>query len=115
MHVRLPRWRAGGRRAVNAVRSFLSRIRKTGVKRRDKVRTVAMGRERSFEAWDVGDDTYIFEDGIRAHLDGRPSVLIVSKCDLRRNAAGRVMTVTTERDRLFMPFIRLSDRTAPDG
>ena len=46
---------------MNAVRSFLSRIRKTGVKRRDKVRTVAMGRERNFEAWDVGDDTYIFD------------------------------------------------------
>ena len=80
---------------MNAVRSFLARIRKTGVKRRDRVNTVAMGRERSFEAWDVGDDTYIFEDGIRAHLDGRPSVLLVSKCVLRRKAQGRVMTVTT--------------------
>ena len=46
---------------MKAIRAFLGRIRKTGVRRPGLVSTVAMGRARDFEAWDVGDDTYIFE------------------------------------------------------
>ena len=80
---------------MKAIRAFLGRIRKTGVRRPGSVKTVAMGREREFHAWDVGDDTYIFEDGVAAHLDEHPSVLLVEKCDLTRRARGRVMTVTT--------------------
>jgi len=80
---------------MKAIRAFLGRIRRNGTRRPDVVKTVAMGRERSFAAWDVGDDTYIFEDGIGGHLDERPSVLVVSKDALRRRAKGRVMTMTT--------------------
>ena len=80
---------------MNSIRQFLARIRKSGVKRRTEVKTVAMGRERSFSAWDVGDDTFIFEDGIRDHLDERPSVLIVPKCELKRRTKGWVLTITT--------------------
>ena len=80
---------------MNAIRQFLARIRKSGRQRPSAVKIVSMGRERSFTAWDVGDDTFIFEDGVRDHLEERPSVLIVQKGDLRRKAKGWVMTLTT--------------------
>ncbi|MCR5414173.1 MAG: hypothetical protein K6F50_05540 [Kiritimatiellae bacterium] len=80
---------------MKAIRTFLSRVRKTGKRRPGTVKTVAMGREREFEAWDVGEDTYIFELGVRRHMDEHPSVLIVRKADLRRRAKGRVLTMTT--------------------
>ena len=80
---------------VNAVETFLRRVKKTGVRRSDTVTAVAMGRERTFEAWDIGDDTYIFQTDIFRHLDEHPSVLIVSKCDLTRKKPGRILTMTT--------------------
>lgn len=80
---------------MQAIRAFIGRIRKTGVRRPGLVQTVAMGRAREFEAWDVGDDTYIFEIGVKQHLTEHPSVLLVEKGDLRRRAKGRVMTMTT--------------------
>ena len=80
---------------MNSVRAFLSRVRKTGKKRPGEVKTVSMGRERHFEAWDAGDDTFVFENGIAERLSERPSVLVVQKSSLRRKAAGWVMTVTT--------------------
>jgi len=64
---------------MKAIRQFLSRIRKTGAKRPASVKTVAMGRERIFDAYDVGVDTFIFERGIVQHLGERPSMLIVEK------------------------------------
>ncbi|MBQ6136454.1 MAG: hypothetical protein IJI73_03685 [Kiritimatiellae bacterium] len=80
---------------MKAMRSFFARVRKSGARRPDAVRTVAMGREREFEAWDVGEDTYIFEKGVATHLGEHPSVLLAEKRDLARRATGRVMTVTT--------------------
>ncbi len=80
---------------MGAIRTFLSRIRKSGVKRQGCVSTVSMGRPREFEAWDIGEDTFIFEKGIDRHLEEHPSVLLVEKSDLRRKAKGRVMTMTT--------------------
>ncbi len=80
---------------MQAIRAFISRIKNSGVRRSGRVKTVAMGRTREFEAWDVGDDTYIFETGIQSHLDDHPSVLIVEKSDLRCKSVGRVMTMTT--------------------
>ncbi len=54
-----------------------------------------MGRERVFRAWDIGDDTFIFEKGISTHLGERPSVLVAEKRDLRHGKVGRVFTMTT--------------------
>jgi hypothetical protein len=54
-----------------------------------------MGRERLFCAWDVGDDTFIFEKGVTVHLDARPSVLVVCKRDLYTKRPGMVFTMTT--------------------
>lgn len=80
---------------MNAVRTFIGRIRKAGVLRRETVKTVAMGREREFRAWDVGEDTFIFEKGIVHHLGEHPSVLIVEKSSLKRKTPGYVFTMTT--------------------
>ena len=80
---------------MNAIRQFLRRVCQTGVRRPGCVRTVAMGRERAFQAWDIGDDTFIFEKGISTHLGERPSVLVAEKRDLRHGKAGRVFTMTT--------------------
>jgi len=80
----------------NAVREFLKRVKTTGTRRKGCVRTTAMGRERAFYAYDVGDDTFIFEDGVQSHFaEERPSVLVVPKRDLRRRGSGYVMTMTT--------------------
>ena len=46
---------------MNAVRQFLGRVAKLGTRRKDTVKTTAMGREREFIARDIGDDTFIFE------------------------------------------------------
>ena len=78
-----------------AVRDFLKRVKATGVRRPETAVTVSMGRERTFDAYDVGGDTFVFERGVAAHLDERPSVLIVDKHELSRKLRGRVMTLTT--------------------
>ena len=80
---------------MNAIRQFMRRVCQTGVRRPGCVRTVAMGHERAFQAWDIGDDTFIFEKGISTHLGERPSVLVAEKRDLRHGKAGRVFTMTT--------------------
>ena len=74
---------------------FIRRISKTGTKRKTTVKTVAMGREREFAAFDLGDDTFIFEKGIIGRLGDRPSVLVVEKSALTKRKPGRVMTITT--------------------
>lgn len=80
---------------MKAIRTLVGRVKKTGAKRPGTVSTVAMGRKRSFSAWDVGDDTYIFEKGIAGHLGENPSVLVVGKGSLKRGTAGRILTMTT--------------------
>ena len=80
---------------MSTIRSFLNRVKMAGMKRPGRVRTVAMGREHEFVAYDIGDDTFVFELGVAKHLDERPSVLVVEKRDLRRNAPGHVLTMTT--------------------
>ena len=80
---------------MNAVCRFLAKVRRAGRCRGETVRTVAMGREREFSAYDFGGDTFILENGVTEHLDERPSVLIVRKSALGRKTRGRVMTVTT--------------------
>lgn len=80
---------------MSAIRQFLTRIRSNGVRRPEAVKTVSMGVARTFDAYDLGDDTFIFERGIGARLSARASVLVVEKEALRRRAKGRVLTLTT--------------------
>ena len=80
---------------MNTIRQFIGRVRKDGVKRPGRVETMAMGRARQFCAWDIGDDTFIFENGVTGHLKERPSVLVVAKRDLWSKLPGCVFTMTT--------------------
>ena len=80
---------------MNAIRSFLAKVKKAGTLRKERVCASSMGTMREFRAWDLGDDTFIAEKGIYGKLDSRLSVLIVAKADLRRGAKGRVITVST--------------------
>lgn len=80
---------------MSAIREFMKRVKSEGVIRRGTVRIASMGKERDFVAYDIGDDTFIFERGIAAHLSERPSVLVVEKSCLRRKMRGWVMTVST--------------------
>ena len=78
-----------------AIRQFLQRIRLNGTRRAKAVTAKSMGIERTFDAYDVGPDTYVLERGILARLKERPSVLIVEKSQLRRRARGRVFTLSS--------------------
>ncbi len=80
---------------ADAIRMLLSRVPRQGSKRPARVTTATMGRTRIFEAWDSGEDTYIFEHAVSRHLKDRPSVLIVPKNALARGADGYVLTMTT--------------------
>ena len=80
---------------MSAIRQFLQRIRLNGVRRSKTVTATSMGITRTFEAYDVGPDTFIFERGILAKMKERPSVLIVEKNQLRRRGRGRVFTLTS--------------------
>ena len=80
---------------MSAIRQFINRVKAEGVKRPGVVAVTAMGKERTFAAYDVGADTFILEDGIVSHLGERPSVLIVEKRVLRGRARGRVMTLSS--------------------
>ncbi len=80
---------------MKTMSSFLTRVRKLGTRRPKLISTTAMGKERTFEAWDIGEDTYIFEQGIRQHLDEHPSVLLVEKSELTRKRKGYIFTMTT--------------------
>lgn len=81
---------------MKPLREFLKRIKTSGARRPGSVRTTAMGVSRIFDAYDIGDDTFIFERGISALLHDRPSVLVVEKRRLRkRGGRGRVFTMTS--------------------
>ena len=56
--------------------AFVKRVKETCLRRPGFVKTVAMGRERLFRAWDDGDDTYIFEKGVSRHLES-PAMLTI--------------------------------------
>jgi hypothetical protein len=76
-------------------REFLCSIKASACRRSETVETASMGVKRVFEAYDLGEDTFIFERGVSRTLSGRPSVLVVEKRILGASQRGRVMTVTT--------------------
>ena len=80
---------------MSAIRQFLSYIRANAVRAERLVETVAMGKARTFERFDLGDDTFIFERGILRHFNELPSVLVLEKSCLRRRVKGHVLTVST--------------------
>ena len=80
---------------MSAIRQFLKRVKTTGVRRPKAATVVSMGRERTFDAYDIGNDTFVIQRDIGPRLKERPSVLLVRKSDLRRRAKGRVMTISS--------------------
>jgi hypothetical protein len=79
-----------------SVKQLLREMRRNASRRRGSVATRAMGRKRVFNAYDAGDDTFVFEKGVWRNLDAHASVLLASKRDLRSAARrGHVMVVTT--------------------
>ena len=79
----------------SSVKQFLVRFRTEGQRRAATVTTRATGRRRTFTAYDLGEDTFVFEKGVWTDLDAHASVLLARKSDLRHGARGHVMTVTT--------------------
>ncbi len=80
---------------MSVMRTFLAKVKSGGQRREGSVTTVAMGRERMFDAYDVGKDTFVVERGIALHMSERPSVLVAAKSRLRRRGGGFVFTITT--------------------
>lgn len=80
---------------MNAIRKFLTRISRQATRRKTAVTIRAMGRERKLFAYDLGEDTFIFEEGVARHIDEHASVLMINKRHLRRGTHGHVMTITT--------------------
>ena len=64
---------------MSAIREFLRRVKTSGSRRSLSVKTVAMGRERVFDAFDIGEDTFVIERAVASKLSEHPSVLLVEK------------------------------------
>ena len=77
------------------VQRLLARLRREGVRRPTAVSTRAMGRPRKFYAYDLGEDTFVFEKTTWRDLSAQASVLLAEKAALRPGGRGHVMTVTT--------------------
>ncbi|MBR1870418.1 MAG: hypothetical protein IJ802_01145, partial [Kiritimatiellae bacterium] len=80
---------------TSPVKRAMTTVMRTATRRRGTVETHAMGKTRTFHAYDMGEDTFIFEDGVWKKVGEHASVLMVAKCDLRRGEKGHVMTVTS--------------------
>ena len=76
-------------------KNVFMRFRHECKRRPDCVTARAMGRDRVFRAYDLGEDTFVFEQGVWKGVDEQASVLIADKSDLRRGGRGHVMTITT--------------------
>ena len=77
------------------VQRLLARLRREGVRRPTAVSTRAMGRPRKFHAYDLGEDTFVFEKTTWRDLSAQASVLLAEKSALRPGGRGHVMTITT--------------------
>ncbi len=80
---------------TGGVQQILAKVRRDGVRRKTKVATRAMGRPRTFVAYDLGEDTFVFERVAWRELCSHASVLLAEKKSLRPGGHGHVMTVTT--------------------
>ena len=79
----------------DSFKNILARFKREWRRRPTSVVTRAMGRDRVFRAYDLGEDTFVFERGVWKGLDEHASVLMADKSVLRRGTSGHVITVTT--------------------
>lgn len=74
---------------------FIDQLRREARRRREPVSVTSGGRERVFEAYDWGADTFILERGIWEDAPSHAPVLIVRKSALIHGREGRIMTFST--------------------
>lgn len=79
---------------MRASRTFAVFAR-AATRRAAAVRLEALGRTRTFRAYDAGDDTLVMETGVWRAPGTRAAVLVVAKRALKRGARGHLATVTT--------------------
>ena len=72
----------------DAIQTFLRNLAAGATRRAETVSTSAWGRSRSFECFDLFDDTFVFEEGILDSLENKDSVVLVPKAALRRGGVG---------------------------
>jgi hypothetical protein len=74
---------------------FLRKVRGEGRRRPKNLVFTALGRERTFQAYDIEDDTFVLEKDIwRAPHDNAP-ILVVAKSVLSPSAPGHIFTLTS--------------------
>ena len=71
-----------------AIQTFLRNLAAGATRRAETVSTSAWGKSRSFECFDLFDDTFVFEEGILDSLENKDSVVLVPKAALRRGGVG---------------------------
>ncbi|MBR4612581.1 MAG: hypothetical protein IKO40_07685, partial [Kiritimatiellae bacterium] len=74
---------------------FIDLVRREAIRRRQRVTVTSGGRSRVFEAYDWGNDTFVFEHGVWRERPAHAPVLIVRKCALIAGREGRIMTVSS--------------------
>ena len=78
----------------SSIKKFFRKVQSEASRRPDRVVTQAMGVKRTFHAYDLGQDTVVFEKDVWKRMDEHASVLVVEKNDLCPGAFGHIITVT---------------------
>lgn len=79
----------------NFVYRFIDQVRREAKRRRESVTVTSGGASRTFEAYDWGNDTFIFERGVWTSRPAHAPILIVRKSALVSRREGRIMTLTS--------------------
>ena len=74
---------------------FIDQVRREATRRRESVTVASGGRTRVFEAYDWGNDTFVFERGVWRERPAHAPVLVVRKSALIAGREGRVMTFSS--------------------
>ena len=88
---------------TSEIKTFLKMLIAEAHEREEKLTFKAWGKERTFVAFDLFDDTFIFEDGIWDNLENKDSVILVPKSAFsppnpegkKRRTFGNIMTVSS--------------------
>ena len=78
----------------SSIKKFFRKVQKEAARRPGRVVTQAMGGRRIFNAYDLGQDTVVFEKDVWERMDEHASVLVVEKNDLCPGTFGHLITVT---------------------
>lgn len=76
------------------IKTFFRKLRDGALKRPGRVSARVMGGEKFFHAFDIGNDTIVFERDVWKQMDEHASVLLAEKNDLVPGTFGHLITVT---------------------